>query len=140
MSRKKTEEIMSHHPFATKASVNAPRHQLHHLSDYVAVAGTDVSSACHPPSLPILRVYDFKPNIHGWKRPRGLHKTSWTDSIKHDLHSAGLNTTNAAQMIFDQPGILGIQTWEKLNPVRSLHHPAIVLMAFSWSFPFNFTL
>ena len=25
-----------------------------------------------------------------------------TDSIKHDLHSAGLDTTNAAQMVFDR--------------------------------------
>ena len=27
----------------------------------------------------------------------------WADSIKHDLHSAGFDTTNAAQMVFDRP-------------------------------------
>ena len=38
-----------------------------------------------PSSLPARRVYDFNPNIHGWKRPRGRPKTTWADSIKHDL-------------------------------------------------------
>ena len=55
-----------------------------------------------PSSLPIRRVYDFNPNIHGWKRPRGRPRTRWADSIKHDLHSAGLDTTNAAQMVCDR--------------------------------------
>ena len=55
-----------------------------------------------PSSLPARRVYDFNPNIHGWKRPRGRPKTTWADSIKHDLNSAGLDTTNAAQMVFDR--------------------------------------
>ena len=56
-----------------------------------------------PSSLSARRVYDFNPNIHGWKRPRGRPKTRWADSIKHDLNSAGLDTTNAAQMVFDRP-------------------------------------
>ena len=56
-----------------------------------------------PSSLPARRVYDFNPNIHGWKRPRSRPKTRWADSIKHDLNSAGLDTTNAAQMVFDRP-------------------------------------
>ena len=56
-----------------------------------------------PSSLPVRRVYDFNPNIHGWKRSRGRPKTRWGDSIKHDLHSADLNTTNAAQMVCDPP-------------------------------------
>ena len=58
-----------------------------------------------PSSLPARRVYDFNPNIHGWKRHRGRPKTRWADSIKHDLNSAGLDTTNgnAAQMVFDRP-------------------------------------
>ena len=30
-------------------------------------------------------------------------KTRWADSIKHVLHSAGLNNTDAAQMVFDRP-------------------------------------
>ena len=54
-------------------------------------------------SLPVRKVCDFIPNIHGWKRPRGRLKTRWADSIKHDLHSAGLNNTDAAQMVFDRP-------------------------------------
>ena len=45
----------------------------------------------------------IKPNVHGWNRPRGRPKTRWANSIKHDLHSAGLNTTNAANMVFDRP-------------------------------------
>ena len=56
-----------------------------------------------PSSLPVRRVFDFNPNIHGWKRPRGRPKTRWADSNKHDLHSAGLDTTNAAQMVYDIP-------------------------------------
>ena len=56
-----------------------------------------------PSSLPARRVYDFNPNIHGWKRPRGRPKTTWADSIKHDLNSAGLDTTNASQRVFDRP-------------------------------------
>ena len=56
-----------------------------------------------PSSLPARIVYDFNPNIHGWKRPRGRPKTTWADSIKPDLNYAGLDTTNAAQMVFDRP-------------------------------------
>ena len=56
-----------------------------------------------PSSLPARRVYAFNPNIHGWKRPRGRPKTTWVDSIKHYLNSAGLDTNNAAQMVFDRP-------------------------------------
>ena len=56
-----------------------------------------------PSSLPVRRVFDFNPNIHGWKRPRGHPKTRWADSIKHDLNSAGLDTINAAQMVYDRP-------------------------------------
>ena len=54
-----------------------------------------------PSSLLVRTVYDFNPNIHGWKIPRGRPKTRWADSIKHDLNYAGLMTTNAAQMVFD---------------------------------------
>ena len=90
----------------TKASVNAPSNQPHHPS-YVnaACAGSDISAACHPPSLYDRRVFDFNPNIHGWKRPRGCPTTRWADSIKHDLHSVGLDTINAAQMVFDRPPV-----------------------------------
>ena len=56
-----------------------------------------------PSSLPVRRVFDFNPNIHGWKIPRGRPKTRWADSINHDLHSAGLDTINAAQMDYDRP-------------------------------------
>ena len=56
-----------------------------------------------PSSRPVRRVFDFNPNIHDWKRPRGRLKTRWADSIKHDLHSAGLDAINAAQMVFDRP-------------------------------------
>ena len=37
------------------------------------------------------------------KDPNAAPKTRWADSIKHDLHSAGLNNTDAAQMVFDRP-------------------------------------
>ena len=56
-----------------------------------------------PSSLPARRVYDFNPNIHGCKRPRGRPKTRWADSLQHDRNSAGLDTTNAAQMVFHRP-------------------------------------
>ena len=37
------------------------------------------------------------------KDPKAAPKTRWADSIKHDLHSVGLNNTDAAQMVFDRP-------------------------------------
>ena len=43
------------------------------------------------------------------KDPKAAPKTRWADSIKHDLHSAGLNNTDAAQMVFDRP-----QQWKAL--------------------------
>ena len=40
----------------------------------------------------------------GWKRPRGhSQRDGLADSIQHDLNSACLDTTNAAQMVFDRP-------------------------------------
>ena len=54
-------------------------------------------------ALVLVNECDINPNIHGWKRARGRPKTKWADSIKHDLNFAGLNITNAAQMVFDQP-------------------------------------
>ena len=56
-----------------------------------------------PSCLPVRRVFDFNPTIHGWKRPRGRPKTRWADSVKHDLHSAGLDSINAAQLVNDRP-------------------------------------
>ena len=56
-----------------------------------------------PSPLPVRRVFDFNPNIHGWKRPRGRPKTRLADSIKHDLHSAGLDSINAALMVYEGP-------------------------------------
>ena len=41
---------------------------------------------CMPPFLPVWRVYDFKPNFHGCKRPRGHPKTRGADCIKNDLN------------------------------------------------------
>ena len=55
----------------------------------------------HVPSVPSPK--SGTANIHGWKRPRCRPKTRWADSIKHDLNSAGLDITNAAQMVFDRP-------------------------------------
>ena len=46
-----------------------------------------------PSSLPVRRVFDFNPSIFGWKISRSRPKTRWGDSIKHDLHSAGLDKT-----------------------------------------------
>ena len=59
----------------------------------------DISTACHPPSL----LEESMTSTHISKRPRGRPNTRWADSIKHDLNSAGLDTTNAAQMVFDRP-------------------------------------
>ena len=61
------------------------------------------ASSPHAIPVPVRRVYDFDPLIRGWKRPRGRLKTRWADSVKHDLHSAGLDTSNAVQIVFDRP-------------------------------------
>ena len=88
---------------ATEASVNKPNNQPHHISyGNAAYAGSDISTACHPP-IGAKGLHGFNPNIHGWKTPRGRPKTRWADSIKHDLNSAGLDSTSAAQMVFDRP-------------------------------------
>ena len=72
-------------------------------------------------SLPVRKVYDFNPNIHGWKRPNGRPKTRWADSITHDIHSVGLNNIDAAQMVFDRPQwkafVCGLPT---SNPSKAL--------------------
>ena len=92
---------------ATNASVNVPKKQPHHLSyDNAAYAGSDISSACHPPSL-----YDVNPNIRCWKIPRCRPKIRCADSIKHDLHSSGLDTINAAQVVFDRPQRKAFVSW-----------------------------
>ena len=89
-----------------------------------------------PSSLPVRRVYGFNPNIHGWKRPRGCPKTRWADSIKHDLNSAGLDTINAAQMVFDRPQwkafVSGLPTLEPeqlrlLSQVSQVSQPLVSL-------------
>ena len=66
---------------ATEASVNAPSNQPPHHPSYnnAATYGcSDTLSTCKS-SLPVRRVYDFNPNFHGWKRPRGRPKTRWAD-------------------------------------------------------------
>ena len=73
-----------------------------------------------PSSLPVRRVFDFNPNIHGWKIPRGSPKTRWADSIKHDLHSAGLDTINAPQMVFDRPKFCLRTANRRSNPSKAL--------------------
>ena len=89
---------------ATKASVNSPSNQQHHPScDNPACAGLYISTACHPSSLNEESKTSTQTSMAG-KRPRGRHKTIWADPIKHDLlNSAGLDTTNSAQMVFDRP-------------------------------------
>ena len=61
-----------------------------------------------PSSRPVRRVFDFSPNTHGWTRPRGRPKTRWADSVKHDIHTAGLDSINAAQMVYDRPPVEGL--------------------------------
>ena len=51
--------------------------------------------------LDVRKVYNFNLNIDDRETPRGRPKARWPDSIKHDLHSAGLNTTVDAQVVFD---------------------------------------
>ena len=57
------------------------------------------------------------------KDPKAAPKTRWADSIKHDLHSAGLNNTDAAQMVFDRPQwkafVCGLPTPEPEQALKS---------------------
>ena len=57
------------------ASVNASSNQLHHLSYDNCRLRWFGHLHRMPSSLPVRRVYDFNPNFHGWKRPRGGSKT-----------------------------------------------------------------
>ena len=98
-----------------------------------------------PSSLPVRRVFDFNPNIHGWKRPRGRPKTRWADSVKRDLHSAGLDSINAAQMVYDRPQwkafVCGLPTLEpEHGPYVSLSLCYFVFILISWCLPYELYL
>ena len=83
-------------------NMSAQKTQPHHLSyDNAAYAGSDISARC--PSSLYEGFFYFNPNVHDWKTPRGRPETTRVDSIKHDLHSAGLKTAIADQMVFDRP-------------------------------------
>ena len=101
-----------------------------------------------PPSLPVRRVFDFNPNSHGWKRPRGRPKTRWADSIKHYLHSAGLDTINTTPGSMTDPrgrpffadcqrsnpsmALKSSKSSTKLNLIGSLgHHQNMFFQSFS---------
>ena len=52
-------------------------------------------------------MYNFNLNIDDRETPRGRPKARWPDSIKHDLHSAGINTTVDAQVVCDRSLLAG---------------------------------
>ena len=85
------------------ASVNAPSNQLHHLYyDNAAYAGLDISTACHPPSLLEESMTSTQTSMGGrdLEAAPKLHGLIQSSTISN---SAGLDTTNAAQMVFDRP-------------------------------------
>ena len=82
--------------------VNEPRNLQHHLfCENAACSSSDTSSACRPFSLHKGFITSIHTSMAG--KCCGRPTTRWAYSIKHDLHSASLNTTNAAQMVFDTP-------------------------------------
>ena len=85
---------------ATEASMNAPSNQPHHLSyDNAAYAGSDISNACHPPSLYEGSMTSNQTFMAG----KDQDVTPKLDGLIPSSNSAGLDTTYAAQMEFDRP-------------------------------------
>ena len=82
---------------ATKTSLDAPKNKPHHVSCETSAKGCFGHLLCMTSFVPVRKVYNADPN----KRRRGRSRTRWADSIKHDFHSAGLNTTIAVKMVFD---------------------------------------
>ena len=101
-------------PKAPRVCILAAAHQQpKHPCTYQAT-NRIISPMTTPPTLvqispphailpPVTKGNDFNPKIRGWKKPRVRPTSRWADSIKHDFHSAGLDTTNAARMVFDRP-------------------------------------
>ena len=93
---------------ATKASVNAPSNQQHHPSyDNAAYAGLDISTACHPPSLYEESLTSTLTSMVGRDQEAAPKPYGWIQS-NNDLHSAGLDSINAAQMLYDRPPVEGL--------------------------------
>ena len=72
---------------ATKASVNAPSNQQHHISeDNAACSGSDISTACHPPSLYEVSLTSIKTSMVGKdqvaaSKPDGLIQSNTTSIL-----------------------------------------------------------
>ena len=89
---------------ATKASVNAPSNHQHHPSyDNAACAGSDISTACLPPSLYEESLTSTLTSMVG--RDQGAAQN----------HMGGFSQTrspfcsiNAAQMVYDRPPVEGL--------------------------------
>ena len=71
----------------------------------------------HPPSL-YKGSMILKQTCMAANRPGGRPKIGWADSIKHDVNSVGIDTTDAAQMVLDRPRwkafVSGLPTLESM--------------------------
>ena len=74
----------------------SPSNQPHHPSyDNAAYAGSDISTAGSDIST-VRRAFDFNPDIHGWKRPRGRPQTRCADSAALKWLTAVVRTVERA--------------------------------------------
>ena len=93
------------------------------------------TKANEAPSLYDESLTSTLPSMVGRNRPRRRPKTRWDDSIKHDLHSAGLDTINAAHMVYDRPQwkafVCGLPT---LEPEHCQTGPNWRYLQFNWRY------
>ena len=70
------------------------------------------------------------------KDSKAAPKTRWAASTKHDLYSAGLNNTDAAQMVFDRPRwkafVCGLPTLEPEQVSKSSPQRSDIEIYFLW--------
>ena len=69
------------------------------MHDVFYYAGSGISSAYRPSSMYEGLITSIQTSMAG-NDQEVVPKTRWVDSIKHDLHSPGLNTTLAVRMVF----------------------------------------
>ena len=55
-----------------------------------------------PPNHPALAIYTVNPRATGWSRPRGAHRTRWSDVLGIDLKQLGTTLTEASNIALDR--------------------------------------
>ena len=92
------------------------------------------TSPPHAILLPCTKGLRLQPNNSWLEKNKRSPQTRWAESIKHDLNYAGVNTTNAALMVFDRPQwkafVSGLRTLEPSKVLTSSKSSRCNLLGF----------